>query len=389
MGFSSFLGRYINKRKVIYHVGAWSGNFGDSILQQSIRQNLMQASKHKLEFRYINCQHQEFTQELIEEINQKSDLLLIGGGGLVFYRPQDNSKSGWQWNIELDLIKTIKVPFVLYGVGYNQFTYDKTDFLPVTNKHIQETVNRAALFSVRNNGTRSELMSRGADGSKIEVIPDSGMFLPGNHIDVPYLDKSKHKIGFNWTTDRENQTFPEPFPESRDKFIKTCIDLLNYAIEKHSAQVVYIGHMSAEFDREIIAKLKEGLVNPPLVTDEVLAEIYPPSGENASYLVDIYNQMDVVLGMRGHANIVSFGQNTPFIGLGSHRKVRYFLDDIGRSKYFFDARPEGSFYSLENMKQCFDEIILNLADQKQQMANELVRQRKISDDFNKKILTLL
>jgi len=76
-------------KKVIYHVGAWAGNFGDSIIQQSMKTNLSEISENKLEFRYKNCQQTEFTEELINEINDKGDLLLVGGGGLVFYRPQD------------------------------------------------------------------------------------------------------------------------------------------------------------------------------------------------------------------------------------------------------------------------------------------------------------
>src|SRR4030042_6479887 len=123
------------QKKTIYHAGAWQGNFGDSIIHKSIHSSLSQCSKYKIEFRNINCQQTEFTKDLIEQINREGDLLVIGGGGLIFYRPQDNSKSGWQWNIDIDLIDTIKVPFVVHAIGYNQFEYDNSNFIPVTNSH--------------------------------------------------------------------------------------------------------------------------------------------------------------------------------------------------------------------------------------------------------------
>lgn len=381
--------RSFNKKKIIYHTGAWAGNFGDSILEQSIQSNLSSASSFNLEFRYINCQQTEFTQELIKEINKKGDLLLIGGGGLIFYRPQDESKSGWQWNIDIDLIDQIKIPFVLYGVGYNQFEYDQTNFLPITNAHLQTTVSKAALFSVRNHGTKIQLVARGCEAEKIEVIPDSGMFLPPKDIEIPKLNKTKLKIGFNWTTDRESQTFPQPFPASREQFISACVELLNYAASEKNAQIFHVGHMGAEFDKDIIYKLKTGLIQSPIIIDEELPQIYPPSGENAGHLVDVYKQMDIVIGMRGHANIVSFGQNTPFIGIGSHRKIRYFLEDIRRTKFFFDVRPEGEIYSIDHMKDILNEIIDNYQAQKVQMMKELSRQKIIFDKFNKKVIALL
>lgn len=378
-----------NKNAVIYHAGAWAGNFGDSIIQQSIKNNISAAYRHKIEFRYINCQTTEFDEELITKINKEGDLLIVGGGGLVFHRPQDNSKSGWQWNIEIERIKTIKIPFVVYGVGYNQFEYATNDFIPITNNHLIETVRCATLFSVRNHGSKDELLKRGCDGKKIEVIPDSGMFLGHSSIAIPGMKSEKLKIGFNWTTDREEQTFPAPFPQSKDEFIDSCIHMLNYAIENMNAQVFYIGHMGSSFDEAIINRLTTGLIEEPIIIDKVLSEIYPPNDKKAGFLVDIYRQMDVVFGMRGHSNIVAFGQNTPFVGIGSHRKIRYFLKDIGREAYFFDVRPEGDMYKKESMISCLKDVVETSKLQKDRMKEELNRQKDIFDKFNRKLVRLL
>lgn len=375
-------------RKVIYHVGAWAGNFGDSILQESIRSHLVSLSPFPLEIRYLNCQKTEFTHAVIEDLNANGHLLIVGGGGLIFHRPQDHSRSGWQWNIEQDLIGEIKVPLVVYGVGYNQFEYDPSDFLPATNAHLQRTVAASALFSVRNTGTKRELIERGCDAAKIEVVPDSGMFLRAKRIRVPGFKSGRIKVGFNWTTDREDQTFPPPHQETREAFLTKCIAVLNHAIEKHRAQIVYIGHMHKNFDAAVIQALKTRLAAPPIVIDEVFERFYPASVLYSQYLADIYRQLDVVMGMRGHANIVAFGQNTPHIGLGTHRKIRYFLEDTHRSRYWFDARP-GSATPVEQMKGLLDELIENRGAHRRSMQVEYRRQYRLFMAFNRRVIDLL
>jgi 2-polyprenyl-3-methyl-5-hydroxy-6-metoxy-1,4-benzoquinol methylase/polysaccharide pyruvyl transferase WcaK-like protein len=376
------------QRKLIWHVGAWSGNFGDSIIQQSISENLRSLSMHQLEFKYINCQQTEFTSDLIAEMNQEAHLLLVGGGGMIFHRPQDKSISGWQFNIDINLIDKIKVPFVVYGVGFNKFEYDKTDFPPITNKHLIKTVEKATLFSVRNNGTKRELIRRGCNGDKIHVIPDSGMFLEAKEVIIPGLKEDKLKVAINWTTDRQDQSFPAPWEENKDIFIKNLLGLLRYLIKNRNAQIFYIGHMGGNFDRDIIEKLREGLGADLVVIEEVLPFLYPPHPERAKGLIGVYKQMDLVLGMRGHSNIVAFGQHVPFIPIGSHRKNRYFIEDIGEPYYIFDVR-EGRFLDKDRMIQIVERL-LNERDKYINRHYKVYHEKKIIfDNFNSKVLSLI
>ena len=45
----------------------------------------------------------------------------------------------------------------------------------------------------------------------------------------------------------------------------------------------------------------------------------------------------LVIGMRGHATMVPFCLGTPVLSIVSHPKMRYFLEDIGRLYWAFDA----------------------------------------------------
>lgn len=376
------------QKKVIYHAGAWRGNFGDIIIHRSVHSHLSQCAKYKLEFRNINCQHTEFTRDLIEEINREGDLLVIGGGGLIFYRPQDNSKSGWQWNIDIDLIDKIQVPFVVYAIGYNQFEYDNSDFIPATNSHLQKTVKLSTLFSVRDTGTKRELINRGCDENKIEVVPDSGIFLPAENINVPGLRRDKLKVGINWASDRENQAFPEPWAQNRGRFIKNLAGLCHHLINERNAQIFYIAHMGGNFDKRIIDSLGELLEGNIIVIADNISSIFPVDYDRAKKLVGVYRQMDIVLGMRGHANLVSFGQHVPFIPFGSHRKNRYLLEDIGETRYYIDVRKP-DLCTKERMVSLVEELLKERNSYMKRHKRVYAMMREKFDSFNRRVLSII
>jgi polysaccharide pyruvyl transferase WcaK-like protein len=53
-----------------------------------------------------------------------------------------------------------------------------------------------------------------------------------------------------------------------------------------------------------------------------------------------YNEMEIVLGMRGHAQMIPFGLNCKIVTLSTHNKMRYFLEDIEAPELLVDLREE-------------------------------------------------
>ena len=72
----------------------------------------------------VDSQRTYFHQGLVDQMNEEADLILIGGGGLIFFRPEDESASGWSFNIEMEKLRGISKPIVVYAVGYNRFGFD-------------------------------------------------------------------------------------------------------------------------------------------------------------------------------------------------------------------------------------------------------------------------
>lgn len=376
------------KPKNIWHLGAWNRNYGDYVLQEGLQTSLQSQSNYPLNFVPIDCQKTWFHEALIDKLNAEADLLLVGGGGLIFNRPEDSSHSAWQFNIKLEDLDKIKVPLVVYAIGYNKFFYDSTDFKPQLNAHLKHTQQKSELFSVRNQGTRQELIKRQLDPERIEVIPDSGMFASASPIKLPGLSQSDFKIGLNWAGDRISHRFPEPAEETSRVVIKNlCESLLGILERFDGGKVVFLSHIQG-LDTEDAEVFAQYLGSHFYNLETEMPYLFPPSPAQTPFLIDIYKQMDLVIGMRGHSNIISFGMNIPFVALGSHNKNQFFLEEIGETQNFIDVRNYPRGCSADEMAQVLERVLAD-QDLKARMAQRFEQQKEIARAFNQRVLNLL
>lgn len=375
--------------KRIYHLGAWNRNYGDYALEWGVTSELQRLSDQPLQFIPIDCQRTYFHHDLINMINRTGDMLLVGGGGLVFHRPEDSSKSGWQFNIAVEDLERLTVPLVIYGIGYNRFYYDQSGFRPVINEHLPATQRKAALFSVRDEGSREALEQFGVDLAGVEVIPDPGAFIKPQPLTLPGLDADKLNIGLNWAGDRPHYRFPDPWEASQANFIATLSQALNDVLDaRGGGSVVYIPHLVEGIDRAAFDAFKTHLGDRLYDVETARADIFPPSFAQVPFLADIYRQMDIAIGMRGHANIVSFAVGTMPIGIGSHKKNRFFLDQIGLPENVISAQDDSLNWSVAGFRKIIDSA---LDDEGKRKTMETKRQEltAIAENFNRRVLALL
>ena len=133
----------------ILHTYCLNFNIGDYALGIGVK-NLLRNYLEVDSIGETNLQGTVFNEYFINEVvNKKYDLLVIGGGGIIHGAHWPN---GWFWLIEKDLIKTIKIPFIVYGVGYNYFK-DEQGIPPHGIEHLMETHKQATYFSIRNDGS--------------------------------------------------------------------------------------------------------------------------------------------------------------------------------------------------------------------------------------------
>jgi len=169
----------------VLHTYCLNNNIGDYALGIGVK-NLL---RKYLEIDLIaetNLQGREFTKYYIHEVvNKKYDLLVIGGGGIIHGSHWPNA---WFWLIDKELIKEIKIPFIVFGVGVNY--WEEEGRIPDRGViHLNETNKYASFFSVRNDGSYKRLLNQ--TGIKAGVVPDPGFHIS---IDENYIRKIKKKF---------------------------------------------------------------------------------------------------------------------------------------------------------------------------------------------------
>ncbi len=373
--------------KKIYNWGGWSRNYGDLAIQAGQMTMLRDASsEHYLEFVPISSDlsvteaGREFSPMLhsafIDIINEDADMLLVGGGGQIMRRNEEESVSGWQFNISLEDLDRLNVPLVVYSVGFNDFPYDETSFPSYASVHIQAVIEKSALFSVRNSGTLNALIDMGIDINNVEVIPDPGMFCPIVGMKLPDINSAGFLIGLNWAGDRISMRYKDN--ELSWIIPKICHALIQLIEEQGGGKVVYIPHLCA-YDITVASSFKEYLGDYFYGLHEMVPGLYPETLAQVPLIAGVYKKMDVVLGVRGHSNIIPFGTHTPFVGFGDHCKNRFFAEQIGGLTVGTDC-----CYLFEILKKAVED-----KDWQTNMIKQYNKLVVTAKDFNERVIEVL
>ena len=323
----------------VWHVGAWNRNVGDWALALAMHRQLNeQASGRGLHlcFSLVDSQRTKFHPALVDQMNDETDLVLIGGGGLIFHRPEDQSVSGWSFNIAPEDLQRLRPPVAVYGVGYNRFAYDDGGFPDTTGPHLRQLQDQAALFSVRNQGSRTALVEQfGLSAGKIDVIPDPAIRLFDRPITLPSRRAGGPVIAINWAGDRPHHRYASA--GDAEHFFDVVRRALLRCVRELNAQIMFLPHLN-HVDTDGYNAFAAGFPAGSIFsTHRELPFLYPPPGEllapHVPFFTNLYRQPDLVLAMRFHSAVLAFGAETPFLRLGSHPKLKLFVEETGVPDY--------------------------------------------------------
>lgn len=310
--------------KIIYHLGSWFRNYGDLAIRESICNHLMEISEDEyLVFRALDSKYTQWDEQLVDRINEDGNMLLIGGGGLLFTRSENKEGSGWQFNISLELLDRIKVPIVVYGIGDNRFQKDE-EFPPQFKEHILKVIEKAQLFSVRDQRTKDYLVSLGANDYDIQVIMDPAYYIP-TPIGVVILEWLDKKIvGVNLAGDR--------IEERHGSWESACQFYQDLAkqIPKDAYKVVLFPHISQDYKSldyfKKLAKL-QGLDVYTLGREEY----FPETVSQLYEILALYGTCTEFYGERLHSLILAKRMGVDTVHqLGHHRKLERFFEELER-----------------------------------------------------------
>lgn len=332
---------------VSYHI---IGNVGDTVLSQCVR-NTFRAVGLGRRWNLIGLKCR-VSDKTIKGIN-KSSGLVIGGGGLFLPDTNQNTISGWQWAVPAELLKKIEVPIIVYSVGYNYFRGQEPGELFIRN--LKLLVDKSTFVGLRNRGsieTIKALVNDESLASKITYQPCTTTLIRKIYRNIPAKQQTGN-IAVNMAFDR-----PEMRYGNNKEFVLCSVAGAIKEIQERGYKIYYLAHCIG--DLEFVKYLENEDI--PLTTI-VMAYMYPHE------VFKIYNKMDLVIGMRGHSQMIPFGLNCEIITLCSHDKAKWFLDDIGASDWCIELRDSAE--RLKNLRSRIVDLFITVHEDR----NEETRKR--------------
>jgi polysaccharide pyruvyl transferase WcaK-like protein len=307
--------------KPLAHVASFGvSNAGDTVLPVVLRDLWDQRiGGHRWELKHA---HETVTPKTLDWIN-RSGGLVIGGGGLFLSDTNKNSVSGWQWPASAEAIRSIEVPTAVFAVGYNRFR-GQGEFDPVFTESLTALVEKSAFFGLRNHGSIEAIK-----GYLPEALQAKVAFQPcmTTLIGEIYPERTgplgSGVVALNCAFDRSDQRFGE----NGDQALEAIGRAAGRLAKTHELR--YYSHLGGDLRfLPVLDRLgvPYKLVNlSGLTPDEVLAAYAIP---------------DLVLGMRGHAQMIPFGMGVPILSLVTHNKMRWFLEDIEHPEWAIEVPGE-------------------------------------------------
>ncbi len=313
-----------------------AGNTGDDVLSECVRKTVR--SYFPVEQWEIVPVRDAVSKKTIETINSCSKLW-VGGGGLFLPDSNINDISGWQWPVSSEQIDMINVPIIIFSVGYNFFPGQVPN--EIFKSSLKCLVKKSSFVGLRNQGSIDAVKSILPLNlqAKIKYQPCTTTIIRKIYNDLIPPKMETGKIAINMAFDREELRFGNRKEEILNSVAKTVkkLEIMGYEIH-------YVCHCVN--DRKFIPWLKKWNIKYEL-NDMVYC--YPLD------VIKFYNEMDTVIGMRGHAQMIPFGVNCEIISLGTHDKMKWFLEDINATDWYVNLNQNDGDI-CENIIQIFLDI---------------------------------
>lgn len=328
------------------HVAADTiANAGDYILVRSLKKLI---ENDKKDINWITVDVRKDINENFIAMCNRSDGIVIGGGGFFLKDTNPNEISGWQWPCSISDMRRIEKPIYVMGVGYNRFR-GQGEFNDCFKDNINALVEKSEFFGLRNYGSIRAIQNYLRDDLKEKVVyhPCATTVLSKLY-NIPERTGEEPYIALNCAFDRANLRYQD----KQDEIMLALARVLKQLSERYKIKCYihcqndeivcrYLDFVQVPYERVVLMK-------------EMTQEEY----------VKYFSEPELVLAVRGHAQMIPFGCKTPVVSLISHDKLKWFLEDIGHPEWgveVLDAQFEEklwavSQYMLQNREKICEEI---------------------------------
>ncbi len=350
-------------------------NLGDEAILEAIVKNLNR-NINNVEITVLSADPKITSEKYgVKSINRKNvfkiikamantDILLSGGGSLLQDITSKKSINYYLGIIAIGLIMRKKVMVYSQGIGPINKEFHKwlTKFL----------LNKVNYITVRDYNSKKDLVEMGVNSKKIQVTADPVMSMDridkesGLRILQTYdssFDPMKPTIGFAFRG--KNYT-----PKIKRILIET-VEKLNKEL---NANIVFIPFHYSE-DMEINNDLCKVLGNKV---------IFLKYRYNSKEILSIFENLDLLVGVRLHSLIFAAVANVPMIGISYDPKIDYFMDTLNKES-LCDIDNLSSRILIEGIY----EILNNNESYKECLKNKVIELRNkisINAEIVKKLL---
>ncbi|MDI3508363.1 MAG: hypothetical protein PWP48_1637 [Clostridiales bacterium] len=320
-GFNN-LGDELNLRAIMNNMKIQYGHDTQFIVFSDCK-----AIEGQVDYRIVGLNY--FPQGNTIDIMNRCDLLIIGGGGMVYL--------GEYWFPFMS--DAITTPYVIYRVGI-----DDRVTSPSIIKHYQKLFDKSIGISVRDSYSLNAFMQYFS--GQAERIPEAIWALPLCQNDVNIINQSSLKIGINLRC----------FGNNQPTLYAAFIPFLRW-LKQMGHQIYFIP----------CQVMKSNLA----LNDNIIHRMIAPEDSfilnNEASLEERYHSiasMDICVGMRLHFLVSALKHSIPVIALNYHTKVKALMDDMNLREYYVD--PYSSNISII-LQQRFMEILKHRSNISQQL----------------------
>ena len=334
----------------ILHIGAWGRNYGDRAIQLTMEDRFMRlfAESHGEvpHFHSMDIQSTDFRGFDFSPY----DLVLVGGGGLLWDKPELESYTGWQWRIPIPDLMDIDPPVAIYGIGFTKFPYHDPTGSSAMWAHLSATFAKAKHVAVRNSETLALFKAHGID--RVDLIPDPALFTPvhkaymvlenGRLVLSPVARKpERFTVGLCWASDKPEWRFGS-IARYNEFMVKFATSLRAF-VKARDAQVLFIEHIKG-MDSGARAYFREAFGSDNFTSVELTRpDVYPASKSKAALFFSVYENCDIVFSARKHGVWIPAGKGIPAIGIGGVKEVQWTMNSLGMSPFCLDEYTTGRY----------------------------------------------
>ena len=327
------------------------GNIGDRILSDMVKKTIQYGFERRIEWSDRGVGDIFDIREARYANDNKA--IVVGGGGLFF--SSEGQKNSWQWNVTGEAIDGLKIPLFIFGVGYNQFR-GQGDIAGNFRQDINKLARRSEFIGLRNHGSIEAIKKYLEPENRSKIVwqpcPTTIISKICPEMNKPGNDSEDKFIAVNMAFDKNELRFSKDGVSVFNERMCDVINVLRVLQERY--KIKYYSHFDA--DKPFLSFMDQAGIRYELV------DLFREDDNDKIY--EAYSTPELVIGMRGHAQMIPFGLGTPILSIVSHNKMQWFLEDIGHSEWGVDVREE-------DFAQKLYERALNILNNKESVKQEI------------------